>query len=288
MGWATVETPHAKYVIGFEFHLRQARFPVGQVDGLILEGVTTSHYEWSKEEKEIGWLQSTHKKVIENAAQSKTPIYGGDYHTPMPLFPKLLSPYGIAWLSALAASQVKNTLKPVLFIGVLDLASMAPSYSLVPGQKIAFRKPLVLIASGMEKLRRKLKRDSGLDVPFRNAIIAEKAEGIIAPHLRQQLGRKPVIGILYGAMHVELLHLLKNRTARRRILARLHLEQYRIRRDSEDVTKVIEFRFNPAKQELQPHLLEPEIHVPVYKPPKKRWQARMRLARMKVKRAFHH
>ena len=36
MGWTTIETPQAKYVVIFEAHAREAKIPNEEFDGIIL------------------------------------------------------------------------------------------------------------------------------------------------------------------------------------------------------------------------------------------------------------
>ena len=56
----------------------------------------------------------------------------------------------------------------------------------------------------------------------RNAISAEKTETFIAPRLRQQLGRKPVIVMVWGKAHYGVKSMLKNPEKRKRILTQRH------------------------------------------------------------------
>jgi hypothetical protein len=58
-------------------------------------------------------------------------------------------------------------------------------------------------------------------IDARNAIIAEKLEGVIAPMLKRELGRKPRIAIQVGLMHSGIKMYLQDPIKRRKALIRL-------------------------------------------------------------------
>ena len=52
----------------------------------------------------------------------------------------------------------------------------------------------------------------------RSAVVSEKAESFIAPHLKKELGRRPTIYMFYGAGHLSIPKLIENPNYRKKIL----------------------------------------------------------------------
>lgn len=115
---------------------------------------------------------------------------------------------------------------------------------------------------------------------FRNAILAEKAERIIAPQLRQKLRKKPTIGILYGTFHQSIPDMLRNPNMRRRTLARIPLK---LRKQSM-ATRIVTVKYDPARDIEKREPFREEIRLPAFTSLWKRAKARIRLARQKMRK----
>lgn len=118
-------------------------------------------------------------------------------------------------------------------------------------------------------------------ISYRNALIASKAEEVIAPQLQRELGRKPAILIRYGAFHTGIAELLRNKAKRRHILSRLPKSWQHF----PETTDMMEFQYNPEKEQWEGKYGKERIILPARKTRMQRIRARWRLAKQKVRKA---
>lgn len=271
MGWTTVETPNAVYRIFHEFHSRASRTPTDQLDALILENATGEPaVEHFTKDRSLARVHSS--PGIENK-----PIFFAD----APINPRGYVTSALRFTSTLAsASAVAHTMggpTAAISAAVATTAAWAAiPVLLVPGRELKWRKPILRLAS--------LLVDLYIDprfTKFRNALVAQKAEQVIAPQLAVALHRKPVIGIEYGAAHTGIVEMLKKPVLRRRTLSRFNTgnpEKAAID------TQIFEMHFNPQTQSWEGALRRNAITLPRRRPLSKRASAYWRLGRKKAKR----
>ncbi|MFH1638465.1 MAG: hypothetical protein ABIB71_08620 [Candidatus Woesearchaeota archaeon] len=83
-----------------------------------------------------------------------------------------------------------------------------------------------------------------VDGAYRDAIMAEKIEGYVAPMLEERLGRKPNIAVVYGMWHAPLMDFIQNADERKRFLQKAHDLGVLKKLYTEDIDVVSEMNFS--------------------------------------------
>ncbi|GEM_PF-6814071 len=269
MGWTTVETENAKYVVIFGSHFSATKIPAA-LDSVIIEA--TDNYQKLQSVVNKG-LYDFEKNVQYGkllADNRGKPFFVGD----IPITKKRVVRGAMTRVVALAA--LGTSFFPKAAIIPMSVLLILPGM-LPPGKELKLRKPIRKLVALTHPIF-----EPALAGSFRNAIIAEKAEKSIAPQMRQQLGRKPVIGIVYGAAHAGIVEMLKNPTQRRRQLSRVN-----IRKEGwNETTQVFEMKFNPATNAYEGKIHGTKIVIPRYRPIAKRTKAYWQLGKQKAKQAI--
>ncbi len=192
MTYSEFSTDNAEYKLILSMHLKKNKEDVKGLDAIVLEG--------------IGGLSSTirgglfgnmygraqYLSIIKTAEKENITLYNGDVN------PKIL----LAFAEILAAQNL-YPLASSFIINYVILPGMIPPFfkgKTWPGitEYIAF--PTWLMQGAIAELR--------------NAVCARKTEEFIAPQLKERLGRKPKIGIVYGALHAGIKLDLKHKKMR--------------------------------------------------------------------------
>jgi len=137
MAWIRVETPNANYVLMLESHLRQARGPFGELDGVILEGmVPTKGHHHSQ-----SWFKERVKKTYGDLLQSTRgkSLFGGDVSIGAPARLGKIGFWAATMIAATASikSPHLQSLPPVVFF-VLHQWPMV----FIPGKEMKLRKKI--------------------------------------------------------------------------------------------------------------------------------------------------
>lgn len=261
-----IETANAIYVLSLEQHTAPdfTAFEKYHPDFLAIEGEPDISHE------------STLQSLIEGKIDPKSSLWGEVFQKSLLERPLLMvDPYvdvrerfytaekGLAVAALVGASlyQVgsallrrknsdKKTTRRRLFKALaFFLASEAvmptimgvPTY--FPGELGPIRERLAIWNDALSKIR------DPVVVDARNAIIAEKLEQM-APSLRKELGRKPVILIHIGAGHHGISSYLRNPTQRvgqiRKLAPKIKEGIYQ-----GNVDKCVEFRWNPKTRDVE-------------------------------------
>lgn len=216
MAWTTVETPNAKYVLVFSPHYRKAEAITTEFDALVLE---TGSYEpknlFGKGKKSCGY--ELYSNIISSAISKNKQIWITD--TP-------------PTKKGLAVDFAKQILPAALFIKGVKMAKRTIDKRKNMGRREFLKKSSISIGLmtpvGLQFLQMfpqkgEIKSDrfwqgstkymeffsSPGVLKIRNAITAEKTERFIAPKLNTELGRKPVIGMVWGPGHYGIKELLQ-------------------------------------------------------------------------------
>jgi hypothetical protein len=271
MGWTTVETPNAKYMLIFSPHFRPIEMPPKNIDAFILE--SASGQEAGELAKGLIKYEN-YKKPIESAIRGGKDIWVTDPATTLysdqVVFGKVTA-WAVAGAVVSSLSKIPKNRKisrreffarmlgkaaPVIFFSPLAaLLSLGHSKSRIKHE---------LFWQGTHKSVEFLYGSKGIGT-LRNAVTAEKAESFVAPMLRQRLGKKPVIAMVWGPMHFGIKKLLQNPAKRKRILSENDLDRYlvkysraiQIKLDPQGrISEVKEFKEallpKPAKIEIRP------------------------------------
>ena len=270
MGWITVETPNAIYKVVLETHLRDARLPI-DVDATVVEMIGNISTVIKSLEKGGIYKETREENMVQK------PVFHGDFSSEKKIARIFLKGSASLVARSMTLAVIAATISPSLFlpVGGLGMASMVSHAGLVPGREIKKRKVALPFLRAINQVY------EGNDplVTYRNALIAEKAEARIAPHLFQRLGRKPTIAIVYGAAHADIARLLSKPAERRRILRRKNLRKVSI----DAVIHTTELTYNSKKKGWDFHDLD-KLTIPSPKRIFKPTQARLRLAGIKIKR----
>ncbi|MBI5553979.1 MAG: hypothetical protein HY917_04545 [Candidatus Diapherotrites archaeon] len=267
MAWITTETPNAKYVLIFSVHSGETEPSPTPFDALILE---TTGVSWNNA---LGaYNDPQYQKILAQAVRGQKTIWLTD-----PGLSEKAGRWGKTKAGILGAATALGS--NVLIRALMNrkkmtrrqfLSRMAISAGLLsPGLPIA----LSIIAPGQshsEEIRHPSlwkKRTQISDIIYgglttvRNAITAEKAETRIAPLLRKELGRKPVIAMAWGVGHYGIKELLENPQKRKKILEETRLTDY----VTKDYPKAIRFRLDESGNPQE----EKEYSFSFYQKPKK-------------------
>ncbi len=269
MGWITVETPNAVYKVAFETHFRKARVPEG-IDAVVLEMANTPR-------EVIGGLAERdviYSRFNEFAASGK-PIFHGDTFAMDNEFEKMGK--NLARLTGITVFATWMFGAPGFYTATgVRIASEFSKHFIVPGKELKMRRKLLPAMTAADKIY----EIKNTVVHLRDALIAEKAESRIAPHMRKKLGRKPVIAIVYGAGHYNIARLLNKPTERRRTIQEIATNVPR-----EWLAFTTEITYDSKRKAWSMKNLD-NIPIPKRKSAMQRWRARARLARVKTKRAI--
>ena len=247
MAWTVVETPNAKYVLMFSYHDMTLAVPPHKFDCLVFEGqgVETAAKGIAGKRIELSNTNIQYEKLYEEAIRKGKQIWITDADVTEKSLSKYqkgeqIVRYGsiASWLAGLGivAKQLHNTktkkptrrkfLKTLTGIGLMSLGLPRILNSPILG----LRSHNTEIKMGFlwdlnTRYYTELTYGKGV-VEIRNAITAEKTETFLAPKLRQELGRKPVIAMAWGVGHYGVKRLLENPLLRKRILEKNNLEKY--------------------------------------------------------------
>ncbi len=263
MGWITIETPNAIYKLTQEAHFRQTKLPKG-IDAAILE------LDIPKQPKNM--QESVYQKQYSGLFSSTRPLFTGDIDTTTPEQQRKFAKGFVRTIAQTALSL--GTITPFMIFPI------AAIFSSIPGGELGkTRKILLKMGVRMGEVT----IPSGGEVNYRNALIAQKAEEVIAPEMQKRLKRKPVIAVVYGAAHVGIASCLERPLFRRRILSRHTINEFGWQPELE---QVMELHYNSEKKTIQFQKMG-EIRHPAFAPWKKRLRAHGRVVRMKIKRLWN-
>lgn len=259
MGWITVETPNAIYKVILANHSITTHLPEG-VDGFILESLSPK-------------LRKMHRDVQYREAWKHEKNGVRLFHGDLDGSTNEIEVYHENAFGRTLAKTVALLATP-LIAGILGAGPLfvlerkrGPFGKL--GEKVVLISAHAVKFFGNEKL---------LD-DFRDALIAKKAEEVIAPEIAQRVGRKPVLGIVYGAAHVTIINMLKSPSKRRQVLSRFSNHNYG---KQPYLDRVVEMNYDKEKNRLSSRVIG-EIKQPKFVALKRRMQARARLFKRRMR-----
>ncbi len=264
MGWITVETPNAIYKVVQEMHIRKSRIPP-KVDATILEldappMNNSAHVH-------------DYPKAYSNIIPARNnPLFTGDINGQTPVMNK-----SSEWAFAKYVAGTFLTLGLIFPPTLLSITFLLQS---IPGGELGkVRKGMLRMgAKGTEILTSDM-----TPTDFRDALIAKKAEEIIAPEMRRRMKRKPVIAIVYGAAHVGIVDCLRKPSLRRKYLSAMPPEKLA---EQDALSHVVEIEYDAKTSHVKRKIIG-ETHLPKFVPAKRRMAARARLLRQKFRRRIN-
>ncbi|MCX6804003.1 MAG: hypothetical protein NTY48_05560 [Candidatus Diapherotrites archaeon] len=224
MSWEIIETPNAKYVLIFSAHQSLTEKVPTNFDALILESagynpnetIPMAQYtnlvaQAIKENKQI-WLTDAG-----NTFRSDGRSVVGTVFVP-----------ALAVLNQVLANKYKNKQGRRKFLSAISIGMMtawvSPSaLTAYHGHSNGKTKNPQLMQAKTKALEAMLGKGA---LSIRNAITSEKTEIHIAPMLQRQIGHKPTIAMVWGAMHYGVKELLLHPEKRKKILAENELERW--------------------------------------------------------------
>ncbi|MBU2476441.1 hypothetical protein KKG83_03145 [Candidatus Micrarchaeota archaeon] len=295
MAWTIVETPNAKYILVFGAHDRRNIPPPAKFDALILETpIEHAFYsDYLGYTPNLDRIDMINKAVAENKQIWLTDVNltkksHQDYEQKKLKMPeirektvkKIIAGSGLlSLISSLlyVKKKVNNKMNRRKFIkkAAISVAILAvpPIVATPIANKIIYnlnindgeiRVPILWdLTTQLDKILYGEEALKGI-VTIRNAITAQKAEAFLAPKLKQELNRKPVIAMVWGAGHYEIKRLLKHPNERYRILKKNKLEDY----VQKDYPKSYRVQFNEKGQITRTKEFKETLKIP--ETPKKR------------------
>ncbi len=233
MAWTTVETPNAKYVLIFSPHYVMTHRSPKEFDALVLERgdiepskVTGAVTYWdlvkqAAERRKKVWIvdaaQSEKSRKVTHAKQIASAVSSGVGG-------------GLVVLTAFLRSKKKISRRAFLAGTTISLGLLSPficnqamleTLKLVHDKEIE-RRGLWHLSAALSELF----ISSPGRIKLRNLVSAEKMEGFLAPRLRKELGRKPVIAVAWGSHHYGIVKLLQHPNKRQQLLKKYNLNKW--------------------------------------------------------------
>lgn len=228
MAWETIETPNAKYVLIFSKHsITTEKSPINY-DALILEsGLDTPQGTMQAEQ---------YAALVEQAAKNNNPVWVTDVAPTQSAIIKgktmaalpVLVPLVIGAKLLLGNNSAKTTPRRQALKKIFAAIMLGASGATFADGVFLGRSKSQIKNPAYWKLSSKyteLFLGKGI-ITIRNAVTAEKTEKFIAPQLQKELGRKPVIAIVFGDRHYGIKEHLLFPHKRRQVLHKNNLEKY--------------------------------------------------------------
>jgi len=223
MAHISFETPNAKYILLLSAHCQTTEESPSNFDAIILESGSLAPEEVAKS------IQYT--KLINQAVKNNSQIWLTDADLSKLAYARtLLGAVATAGSAAEGVVLLQNSLskdkmsrrKFLMGIGLL-----LPYFAL---QSSIFHN----LHKGEIKHEKFWDANAEITAPLlgkgiaviRNLLTAEKCESFIAPSLRQTLGKKPTIAMVWGSAHFGIMGLLKNPKRRQTLLKKYDLSKY--------------------------------------------------------------
>ena len=240
MAWTIVETPKAKYVLLFSWHnYKPLAVPSIEFDCLVLESGSGNPKQAPETIKSIQY-----RKLTEKAVKEKKPVWLTDVELTEKAYARSnrgteLRPYvantlggiGLATiLKQIHSTNKKPTRRKFLksAAGILLTApairELIPEMTIINMQSHNNQIQFGILWQLDAKYNELISGKGMLEI--RNAISAEKTESFLAPRLREELGRKPVIAMAWGSAHYGIKSILENPQERHRILRENKIGEY--------------------------------------------------------------
>ncbi len=200
-----VETRNAKYILLFGQHFLSSSYTNKSFDAVIIEGVRKEGPVLSKRPSSLDHPQF--QDLVSKAAKEGKQIWITD-----PPIKK--------------TSRISHEIR-IMTLGILSL----PYWLLDPLIDIYYdiysekgKKPPV---EWPRKAKTKINEIIGGKIVtiLRNVVNTEKADSFLAPRLRKEIQRKPVIAMAFGSGHFGIKYLLENPRKRRKILMRSRISK---------------------------------------------------------------
>jgi len=228
MAYTDFETDNAHYYFVFARHVIGSTDEdifdsdrVDKLDGIVLEMAhepTSAFYEQTPNPLEgrniyggdqYAVVFSRVKELREKGIE--LPIYVGDCD--INVLPSMAVMMGNSMLRSQAAKRIARIAPPKYRAAAGLAAQLLTNLPEMIGMGLSFLKGKA--PKGLDNIV----SASGLVLPhpigeFRNALIASKLEDYLAPKLMDELGRKPTIAIVYGALHAGIRHNLQSEKRR--------------------------------------------------------------------------